>query len=171
MTDELMTLVGPNSTLQVDSSMKVVSRFHWTDAVTAVIAGRVSTIIEHPTELIRSANLTIARPLVVMSHSYTPTRVIDASYDRLASKTGVLRRDRYICQYCFEYGDTIDHIHPKSRGGGNNWGNLATACGKCNGEKADMTPEEAGMKRPTLRKSYVYDPHAELSEAVLRAFV
>ena len=169
--DKLLSLVGPNSALQVDSSMKVTSKLHWTDAVTAVVGGRVSSIVDHPTAVVRSANLTIPRPLVIMSHSYTPTRVIDASYDRLASKTGVLLRDRRICVYCGKYGDTVDHIMPKSRGGGNNWGNLATACSDCNWRKADKTPEEAGMRRPTLRKSFVSDPYAELSAAVMEVFV
>ena len=34
---------------------------------------------------------------------------------------------------------------PESRGGRCTWMNLVTACGPCNGRKADRMPEEAGM--------------------------
>jgi 5-methylcytosine-specific restriction endonuclease McrA len=42
---------------------------------------------------------------------------------------------------------------PESRGGRWTWMNLVTACGPCNGRKADRTPEEAGM--PLLYLPYV----------------
>lgn len=66
------------------------------------------------------------------------------------SKAGVLRRDNHTCGYCGKtsaQGVTLthDHILPKSRGGGDTWENAITACVKCNGKKADMTPEEARM--------------------------
>jgi 5-methylcytosine-specific restriction endonuclease McrA len=41
---------------------------------------------------------------------------------------------------------TVDHIHPKSRGGENTWLNLVTCCGSCNRKKGDKTPDEANMK-------------------------
>ena len=41
---------------------------------------------------------------------------------------------------------TIDHVIPRSRGGGNTWSNLVTCCKKCNQKKRDRTPEEANMK-------------------------
>jgi 5-methylcytosine-specific restriction endonuclease McrA len=40
---------------------------------------------------------------------------------------------------------TIDHVVPRSRGGPTTWENVVTACGRCNREKGDRTPEEAGM--------------------------
>jgi 5-methylcytosine-specific restriction endonuclease McrA len=60
-------------------------------------------------------------------------------------RTSVLRRDRYRCGYCGRAGHTIDHVLPLSRGGTSTWLNTVTACGKCNGRKANRTPEEAGM--------------------------
>ena len=61
---------------------------------------------------------------------------------------GILERDKHICQYCGPDGHkatTIDHVLPKSRGGGSNPGNLVAACFKCNQKKGDRTPDEAGM--------------------------
>lgn len=62
------------------------------------------------------------------------------------TKRGVLRRDRHCCAYCGGHADTVDHILPRSRGGENSWLNTVASCRKCNGKKANRTPQEAGMK-------------------------
>lgn len=73
------------------------------------------------------------------------------------AKLKLFRRDRHTCAYCgqgFHERDLqCEHIVPESRGGGWTWMNLVTACGVCNGRKADRTPEEAGM--PLLYLPYV----------------
>ncbi|RLV48803.1 HNH endonuclease [Nocardioides mangrovicus] len=61
-------------------------------------------------------------------------------------RSSVLRRDRHRCAYCGGPGHTLDHVVPISRGGGSTWLNTVTACGGCNGRKANRTPEEAGMR-------------------------
>jgi hypothetical protein len=69
----------------------------------------------------------------------------------------LFRRDRHTCAYCGQRFDERDlqceHIVPESRGGRWTWMNLVSACGACNGRKADRTPEEAGM--PLLYAPYV----------------
>lgn len=52
------------------------------------------------------------------------------------------------CQYCGSPSAplTIDHIIPRSRGGGDTWENLTTACIVCNNRKGNRTPEEARMR-------------------------
>lgn len=56
----------------------------------------------------------------------------------------IFERDGHRCAYCgtpsgpFE----IDHVHPWSRGGGNEPGNLVTACRPCNRSKGAKTLEE-----------------------------
>ncbi len=75
------------------------------------------------------------------------------------SRRGVLARDGYTCVYCsarvgerhrgrvLTHADfTMDHLIPRSRGGGGAWGNTACACRWCNHRKADRTPHEAGMR-------------------------
>ncbi len=73
------------------------------------------------------------------------------------AKEKLFRRDRFTCAYCggvfAERELSCEHIVPQSRGGGWTWMNLVTACGACNGRKADRTPEEAGM--PLLYLPYV----------------
>jgi 5-methylcytosine-specific restriction endonuclease McrA len=39
----------------------------------------------------------------------------------------------------------LDHVIPRSRGGGSTWENLVAASYECNNRKADRTPAEAGM--------------------------
>ena len=58
-------------------------------------------------------------------------------------------RDGFRCQYCGERKNpvelTLDHIQPRSRGGGNAPWNVVTACVRCNQRKGSRTPEEARM--------------------------
>ena len=72
------------------------------------------------------------------------------AYDKIngpprVSKRGVLDRDERKCVYCRGHATTIDHIHPRSKGGKNTWQNLAAACLACNHKKRNRTPQEAGM--------------------------
>ena len=74
-------------------------------------------------------------------------------------------RDLYMCAYCAQVFPhqhlTIDHVHPKSRGGRHTWQNTVTACKSCNHGKRDRTPEEARMP-------LVYVPYApSLQEKLL----
>jgi 5-methylcytosine-specific restriction endonuclease McrA len=63
----------------------------------------------------------------------------------------IMKRDGYKCLYCGATENlTLDHILPSSRGGGNEWTNLATCCGSCNVKKGNKTPEEAKM--PLLKE-------------------
>jgi 5-methylcytosine-specific restriction endonuclease McrA len=69
------------------------------------------------------------------------------------SKHGLRRRDGGRCGYCQAWGDTVDHIVPRSRGGDTSWENTVLACGPCNSRKRDRTPAEAGMR--LLQAPYV----------------
>ena len=88
------------------------------------------------------------------------------------SRRSVLNRDEYTCIYCgVHVGEprhsriltradfTVDHLIPRSQGGGSTWGNTACACRWCNGRKGGRTPHEAGMRlqwEPKIpRVSYV----------------
>ncbi len=63
------------------------------------------------------------------------------------TRRNVLHRDGFTCQYCACTGDdlTIDHVIPRSRGGGDSWENVVSACVRCNVKKGNRTPREAGM--------------------------
>jgi 5-methylcytosine-specific restriction endonuclease McrA len=53
----------------------------------------------------------------------------------------IFLRDGNCCKKCGAVDDlTIDHILPKSRGGGHDPSNLQTLCRKCNELKANLLP-------------------------------
>ena len=60
------------------------------------------------------------------------------------TRAGVLRRDGRRCAYCGRRADTIDHVVPRSRGGGHTWENCVAACRLCNSKKADRLLGELG---------------------------
>ncbi|GCL36887.1 HNH endonuclease [Sphaerospermopsis reniformis] len=63
------------------------------------------------------------------------------------TRRNILHRDGHTCQYCGYTGDelTLDHVMPRSRGGGDTWENIVTACVRCNVKKGCRTPQEARM--------------------------
>lgn len=68
------------------------------------------------------------------------------------SRAGLLKRDKHKCAYCGKHADTVDHVHPTSKGGVTSWENCVASCMKCNGKKRNRTPEEANM--PLLYKPF-----------------
>jgi 5-methylcytosine-specific restriction endonuclease McrA len=78
------------------------------------------------------------------------------TYDRLPrtkikfNRRNIFARDGSRCQYCgrrFPTGElSLDHVMPRSRGGGTDWENIVCACVKCNVRKGGRTPAEAGMR-------------------------
>ena len=72
------------------------------------------------------------------------------------SRRGVLVRDRHRCAYCGRRATTVDHVVPRSRGGGDTWLNTVASCAEDNHRKADRTPEQAGM--PLLTQPFEPTP-------------
>ncbi|WP_285889375.1 HNH endonuclease [Paenibacillus glycanilyticus] len=54
----------------------------------------------------------------------------------------ILTRDNYTCHFCGQYGDTIDHMLPRAKGGHTTPDNCVVACNECNQSKADKDIEE-----------------------------
>ena len=49
-------------------------------------------------------------------------------------------------QYCSATATTVDHIIPRSKGGGTSWENVVTACQKCNLRKGNRYLRDSGMR-------------------------
>ena len=106
----------------------------------------VAAAEEHAPNHVHSFNRLTTLPSVIRLLEYR--RIPQQS--RALSRKNILLRDRYTCQYCYRILPsvelTLDHVQPRSRGGGSSWENLVACCHPCNNRKGSRTPEEAGMK-------------------------
>ncbi|MEM9254278.1 MAG: HNH endonuclease [Pseudomonadota bacterium] len=75
-------------------------------------------------------------------------RIVQGFTPPLCNRT-LFKRDDNRCLYCgqqFPRSElTRDHVLPTSRGGTDRWENVVAACRRCNFQKDNRTPEEAGM--------------------------
>ncbi len=66
------------------------------------------------------------------------------------SRRAIFARDSGRCVYCKAAATSIDHVVPRSRGGGHSWENVVSACHKCNHLKADKHLKELGWRLRAL---------------------
>ena len=102
---------------------------------------------------IRTVRFQIAVPRIVRLLGYDKLPRMRVKLNR----RNLFARDRNLCQYCGRRFPTaelsIDHVTPRSQGGGDTWDNLVCACIRCNARKGGRTPGEAHMKlkRPPVQ--------------------
>jgi 5-methylcytosine-specific restriction endonuclease McrA len=159
------------------------------DAICALYTGKAKVVDEHysvrnlnqwveyssllsqtPSEAIKyegrisSPSISIYIPRVIKIDSIAG---IDLIKTVRYSRHNVYKRDKNQCQYCGQYCKktikTLDHVHPKSKGGKNTWENVVTSCKHCNGEKGSQTLDQLGWelrKKPTAPewKSHIGTP-------------
>jgi len=92
----------------------------------------------------------------------TPTSEIQAprvirllEYDKVPrqavkfNRRNIFARDGNQCQYCgrkFPMNElSLDHVIPRSQGGGTTWDNIVCACVDCNVRKGGRTPRQANL--------------------------
>jgi 5-methylcytosine-specific restriction endonuclease McrA len=85
-----------------------------------------------------------------------PTVIVLNEFDRVPmiepvfGFRGIWDRDGGRCQYTGRKlrreEANIDHVIPRSRGGGDHWENCVLSCRKVNTRKGARTPEEAGLR-------------------------
>lgn len=117
-----------------------------------VLAGKADAV--HTTgDVLRSPRQSVDVPSVVKLRYYvkTPFRRRSA-----LSRRGVFARDGHRCQYCGGRADSIDHVHPRSRGGEHTWENVVAACRRCNTIKRDRLLGETTLR---LRALPAEPPH------------
>ena len=88
--------------------------------------------------------------IIATHHHHNHGYGTDPNYVPPLSNPALFRRDNNLCLYCgtrFHHSDlSRDHIRPISQGGIDVWGNVVTACKRCNNHKAWRTPEQAHMQ-------------------------
>ncbi len=119
-------------------------------AVILMYLGKAEIVAEKKEMAIRSASTRLPWPTVIRLNFY-----VKVPFQKvMLNRKNILKRDGYKCAYCgrSDLPLTIDHVIPRSKGGGETWENLVAACYRCNNKKGNRTPKEAGM--PLLIKPY-----------------
>ena len=131
----------PGKALVLNATMEPLCVVPARRAVVLVLSSKADVVATNGHRF-RSADLDLAAPSVVRLRSY-----VRVPYRRRAalSRRGVFIRDGHVCQYCGRTAENVDHVIPRSRGGGHEWENVVAACRRCNSRKRDHTPEEAAM--------------------------
>lgn len=101
-------------------------------------------VVEHGSWELRSENTSMARPVVIRLVTYV--KVPRDTHKRKITRRAVFARDGWECQYCGARSQlTVDHVIPRSKGGGSTWENIVAACAPCNRRKGDQLPKQANM--------------------------
>ncbi|MEQ9359741.1 HNH endonuclease [Coleofasciculus chthonoplastes] len=130
-----------------------LSRVNMKRAVTLLVTGKAE-----PLDWCKSQGYPVHSPSLVLLVP-EQIRLTKANSDRVwkvppVNRREVLRRDKHRCQYCGSPKRlTLDHVIPRSKGGNHRWDNVVTACQRCNSQKGDRTPEQAGMTLLTQPKA------------------
>ncbi|MSU77526.1 MAG: HNH endonuclease [Gemmataceae bacterium] len=100
---------------------------------------------EEEDDWVRTSNTEIQVPRVIRLTSYEKVPKHTVKFNR----RNIFARDNNQCQYCgkrFSTSDlSLDHILPRSQGGGSSWENIVCACIDCNVRKGGRTPKQAHM--------------------------
>jgi 5-methylcytosine-specific restriction endonuclease McrA len=122
-------------------------------------------LVEATAAQLRARAFSFAVPLVIRLVRYIR---IPRKLKLPCSRRGVFARDRETCQYCgIQPGRsqlTMDHVLPRSQGGGTTWENVVTACRECNHRKGGRTPEQANMELMSTPRQPQYVAFALLGE-------
>ena len=131
-------------TLLLNASYEALTVLDWKRAIGLVVLDRVDLVEEYEVT-ISSPRRSWKVPAVIRLRDYLRRPWVPVPF----SRRNVFLRDEYRCQYCLlgltSSDATLDHVHPRSRGGEHRWENVTTACGPCNRKKGARTPSEAAM--------------------------
>ncbi|MEE1930654.1 HNH endonuclease [Streptomyces sp. TRM 70351] len=130
-------------TLVLNASFEPLSTVSLRRAVVLVMQEKAVVEQAHPGLRVRAAHVELPVPQVIRLSRY-----VRVPFRQRApwSRRGVLVRDRHRCAYCGRRATTVDHVVPRSHGGGDTWLNTVAACAEDNHRKAARTPAQAGMR-------------------------
>ncbi len=125
-------------------------------AIVLVYCGKAE-LVEDSRGEVHTVTASFAIPSVIR----LTQRVRRPFHQRRLTRLEVFLRDGYRCQYCGRETRelTLDHVVPRSQGGGHSWENVVSACKLCNRKKGGRTPEQANMKllnEPRAPRVYGY---------------
>jgi 5-methylcytosine-specific restriction endonuclease McrA len=131
---------GMGPVLVLNASYEPLNITTWRRAMVMLLKGKAEGL-EHDADHPVRPDLLLPTVIRLRQFVRVPYRPVPLT------RRNVLQRDGHVCQYCGFQGEplSIDHVMPRSRGGGDIWENVTTACLPCNVRKGSRTPREAGM--------------------------
>lgn len=131
---------APRRSLLLNASREPLCVVSLHRAVALMLSGK-AVVLETDGRVLRSERTSLPLPAVLCL-----TRYVHVPHRRAVPPTRrtVLLRDGHRCAYCAGPADTVDHVHPRSRGGLHEWTNVVAACARCNHRKADHLLSELG---------------------------
>ena len=120
--------------LVLNASYEPLNITSWRRAVVLIIKGKAERIEQREEHIYPDFPL----PSVIRLRHY-----VRIPYKEIPlTRRNLLHRDNNTCQYCGQSGEslTLDHVIPRSRGGGDSWENIVSACVRCNVRKGSRTP-------------------------------
>ena len=125
-----------------------ISSISWKDAIKISFLGHANPIEYYDDWFVHSPSTELAVPSVMISETY-----IKKKSGVRFSRTNLLIRDNFTCQYCSKKLSsvdlTVDHVIPRVKGGKTKWENIVCACYVCNsikGHKTKMVPNKKPIK-------------------------
>jgi 5-methylcytosine-specific restriction endonuclease McrA len=155
-------LNGRNPVLVLNYNYEPLNVCNIRRAIILVITGKAEILEAYDLELMTARQRYDAPSVIRLAY------MIRRPHPRVKRcRREIFIRDNYTCQYCGQrtHELTIDHVIPRSRGGGQSWENLVSACRACNHRKGGKTLTEARLR---LRREPV-EPRAGRYYSIERA--
>ncbi len=125
---------------------------------TVLLLKEKAEVLEEGAQDLRWARGSLARPAVIRLKTYV--RVPRDSHKRKITRRAVFARDDWECQYCgARTALTVDHVIPRSKGGGSSWDNIVASCAPCNRRKGDRLPHQINMhprRAPRMPNPHIF---------------
>lgn len=119
-------------------SLVPLSIVRWQHAIKLYWLDRVTILHNYEDKEIHSPSTTMLMPAVCATKKY-----YKIPQEAKFTRNNLFLRDTFTCQYCNELFNqselTIDHVIPKSLGGGTDWENCVASCSRCNSTKGSKT--------------------------------
>jgi len=149
--------------LALNASFEPLTMVPLRRALRLVIDGKAEIVEAERGEHVRSASLALPKPAIIRLVRFVH---VPRKFRRQVTNTFLFARDDYTCQFCSRTQAALrprecltrDHLVPISRGGGNQWTNVVTACSTCNTRKGNRLPSECGMHptHPPVEPHFVH---------------
>ena len=117
---------------------------------TVLLLKSKAEVVEIGTQDLHWATGSLPRPVVIRLVTYV--RIPRDTHKRKITRRAVFARDGWMCQYCGARTSlTVDHVIPRSKGGGSGWDNIVASCAPCNRRKADRLRTRSTCTRAPSR--------------------